>query len=246
MNSPRGLSDGLSWFGVSLLMFAFPCAAQPSGQHEPLHRGGDQDTLPNPAFGESRGSTQRVADPLTGKGAGDGLYGRFKGDVSFRGSLGLEWDAQVEVGRPLLAAELLAYQTVGLYGSYRRGIGADPVSHVLSLGATLSPLFLLRWSKAKETGHAYSDLIIDSLGVAVGAHLSTPRSGHFAEDTGLELGLLGAVPLLPRADGPWIRLRANLLTGRSSSLNEAKPGVTMWATLTWESFFFAGILAKKQ
>lgn len=188
----------------------------------------------------------RVEDPANTKGGGDGVYGRFDGDFSLRVGLGGEWDAQAAALRPLARLDWVGYQTLGLYLLYRQSVmKSDEALNIASVGISLSPLFLFRWSKALESGHAYGDLLLDSLTLSVGAALGTPRRGSFAEASGLELGLELGLPILPRADGPWLRVRGNLASGRDNLGFEQSwgGGVMLW--LDWQFFFHLGLLGQR-
>lgn len=184
-----------------------------------------------------------VEDPGHTAGAGDGVYGRFDGDFSLRVGVGGEWDAQATAVRPLARVDWVGYQTLGVYALYRQGVmDSDEAFSVASLGVTLSPLFLFRWSKALESGRAYGDLVLDSTTLSLGAALGTPRSGNFAEASGVELGLELGLPFLPRADGPWLRVRGHLASGRSDMgfAHDWGGGVLLW--LDWQFFFHVGLL----
>lgn len=184
-----------------------------------------------------------VTDPGATPGSGDGVYGRYSGDLAYRVGLGIEWDVQAQATRPLIVAELIGYQTIGTYLSYRQGLTKfDEATNVISVGATLSPLFLLRWSNAWELGYPYLDLMIDSLTVAPGLVLSTPDSGPFASSVGLELGFIAGVPILPRADGPWIRAQFNVLSARRSLGFDSAWGSSFFVYLQWQGFFNVGLL----
>lgn len=188
-------------------------------------------------------SLAHVTDPGATAGRGDGVYGRYSGDLAYRFALGIEWDAQAKATRPLIVAELVGYQTIGVYLSYRQGLTKhDEVENVISFGATFSPLFFLRWSKAAELGYPHLDLMIDSLTIAPGLALSTPPSGPFAGSVGLELGFGAGVPILPRADGPWIRARFNLLSARRSLGFDSEWGSSLFVYVEWQGFFNAGLL----
>jgi hypothetical protein len=150
---------------------------------------------------------------------------------------------QAHVGRPLLNIEWLGYQTVGAYLGFRQSVSKNDVAeNVLSLGALISPLFIWRWSEAKQAGHAYLDLTIDSLTLATGLVLATPRSERFASAPGLELGLIAGVPFLPRADGPWLKVRMDAFTGRQAMGFESSWGASCRIYLEWQGFVHAGLL----
>lgn len=182
-----------------------------------------------------RGS--RVVDPGAGKGPGDGVYGRFNGDVSVRGGAGVEIDSGSNSGRLLLTSDLMVYQLLGLGLNYRESLSNDdPYARILSAGLNLSPLFLFRFNQSSEWGYAYPDLIFDSLGLFLGPHFSQSRGGTFSDTIGLEAaGILG-VPLLGQANGPWLRGRAGVLTRRSDVSG------TFFIYLAWEGFLETGLL----
>ncbi len=187
-----------------------------------------------------------IEDPGNTAGNGDGVYGRLDGDFSLRLGVGAEWDAQAVAARPLARLDWVGYQTLGVYLLYRQGVmSSDEAFSVASLGVTLSPLFLFRWSKALESGHAYGDLVLDSIALSVGAALATPRSGPFAQASGVELGLELGLPFLPRADGPWLRVRGNLANGRGDLGFERDWGAGVMLWLDWQFFFHVGLLDNK-
>lgn len=186
---------------------------------------------------------QRVEDPAATPGTGDGVYGRFDGDFSFRVGLGAEWDMQARAARPLARLDLLGYQTLGTYLIYRQGVMIDDEAlNVVSWGVSLSPLFLFRWSRALESGRAYGDLVLDSLTLSAGLAAATPRGGAFAEALGFESALEAGVPFLPRADGPWLRCRLNIASGRSGLGFTHDWGGSVMLLLDWQAFFYVGLL----
>ena len=192
---------------------------------------------------DAQAQIKSAEDPIEKSGQGDGVYGRFEGDLSLRAGLGLEFDPSQEALRPLTLFHLAAYQTVGFYGSFRMGLAdEDSTLRVGSLGLTLTPLFLWRWSSARESGWAMGDLLLDSIGLSCGAHLTHSRLGSPVDEPGLELGALFGIPLLAKANGPWLRARAQLLTGRPPRAGEESPEGTIWLYLAWEKFFNAGLL----
>ena len=197
-----------------------------------------------PAFGSSNGTVPRVSDPLKGRSDGDGLYGRMNGDISFRGALGIEADLGTSTIRPAVLGQFVIYQTAGLYASYRESVDADdPIERILSFGVVFSPLFLWRWSNDKEWGLATADLALDSLGLVAGAHLSQPDSQSFGSAPGLELGLIFGVPLMNRANGLWLRGRAQMMTGRTSYADDPV-AASFLLSIGWEGFVYTGLLGE--
>ncbi len=182
-------------------------------------------------------------DPATNRGRGDGVYGRFNGDLSYRFALGVDLDFGTETARPLIQGDLVFYHSVGVYGAFAERIAPrDALQRSVSLGLTFTPLFLLRWSSARESGFAFWDLTLDSLGLAAGVQLAEPRYAAFAREPGFEVGFLLGLPLLARANGPWLRLRGNLVTGRPPLPDQERVEGALWLSLGWEGFFHAGIL----
>lgn len=192
---------------------------------------------------ENGSDSSRVNDPISNNSSGDGVYGRFSGDLSLRAGLGVEADLGTDTLRPALFGQLSFYQSIGLYTSFRESVeGSDPVARVLSFGGVISPLFLLRWSRDLQSGHAFADLTLDSLGIAAGAQLSQPQGGSLLDAPGLELGLVFGVPLMARANGLWLRGRAQVLTGRTAVTGQDPAAASFFAYLAWEGFFFAGLI----
>jgi hypothetical protein len=180
---------------------------------------------------------QRVEDPEGRRASGDGVYGRFDGDLSFRVGLGGEASFAGPSLRPLLLANLSLYQTLGFYTAFRKGITqVDPRLSVVSVGGSLSPLFLLRWRSNAANGSPFWDMTLDSIALTLGAHLDHPRGGSFGEVAGFEGGVELGTPLGSEAGGLWLRARANWLAGGEGS------DATAWLYLAWEEFFFAGLL----
>lgn len=183
----------------------------------------------------------QVTDPAPA-GGGDGVHGRLRGDMSFRGSVGAELSFASHHVRPLVVAEWVGYQTLGVYAAYREALPAkDPLERALSAGVTFSPLFLWRFSRANQTGRPVWDLLVDSLGLTGGVLLQQPRDARFASAVGAEFGGTLALPLMGRANGLWLRSRVLAQSG-GGALGHNPWGAVGWLTLTWEGFFYAGIL----
>ncbi len=191
------------------------------------------------AFGDSSGTTPRLEDPLQDEGPGNGVYGRFNGDLSLRIGVGTEVSLTSQNIRPLLVGNFIAYQTVGIYAAYREGLPSDSdFERALSLGLTFSPLFIWRWSEDLQWGSPYWDLLVDSIGISAAIHLAQPENGNFGQLLGAEWGLTAGFPLLGRANGLWLRTQGNIVTGK-----EALSG-TAWLYLAWEGFFYGGLLGE--
>ena len=188
------------------------------------------------AFGETHGTVERISDPHESSPQGDGVYGRLNGDLSFQIGAGAEVPFGTGSVRPLVTGDITVYQTLGLYGSYRHAVASrDPVVRALSMGVSISPLFLIRFTRSLQTGAALFDLTLDSLALTAGASFAEPVGGTLIDNVGGEFGLQAGVPLLGRANGLWLRGR-----GQISSGPDMYGAVWLW--LSWQGFVHAGIL----
>src|SRR5690606_23630613 len=112
---------------------------------------------------------------------------------------------------------------------------SDPLVRALSMGVSLSPLFLLRFPRSWETGSALFDLTLDSLALTAGAVLAEPVDGMLFEKPMGEFGLQVGVPLLGKANGLWLRTRGQFTAGPDA-------GGAAWIWFSWQGFVHAGIL----
>jgi hypothetical protein len=129
-------------------------------------------------------------------------HGRIDGDLAVSAGAG----ATVGPRGPRGAADLrLRYLfTAGLFATYEDGplvaSAAEP-RRVLTTGVELRPLFLARWLQGHESGTPRVDLLIDSLGLELGAVFVQPEGARFGARRGLQAGLGLDLPLFPRASG---------------------------------------------
>ena len=156
-------------------------------------------------------------------GGSDGLYGRFDGDVELRVQAGAAFAA----GGPALAAGLAALylSTAGVYVHYTDALGTDAplVSRSVATGLHLQPLFVGRYGLNLEQGPAFLDLLVDSLAFELGAFWSAPRRAAWDVHPGLEAALDVALPLFPRATGPFLGVRG-ALRWRPADFTAGSPG----------------------
>lgn len=170
--------------------------------------------------------------PAADEARGDGIYGRFAGDVSWSLGVGAEYDGRSASLRPDATFTLRFYQAVGLAATFSQTAHTtDPIERRLGVALVLEPLFLIRWPNFQHTGKSVLDLTIDSLGLWLGASFFEPKTGNFADQTALSLGLGAGVPLLGRAEGPWIRGRVEV------SLGLGEPIPLGLLTLEWQGFW---------
>lgn len=138
----------------------------------------------------------------------DGVYDRFDGSVALSGTL----SAELEDGAPrgALRASAHYFWVAGVYGRYSDAFGheSERPARVASFGVDLRPLFLPRFALDLEQGPAVLDLTLDSLSLTAGAYFSKPARADFGDGRGFETGVGLGVPLLGRAKGPWLDVRA--------------------------------------
>lgn len=138
-------------------------------------------------------------DPL------DTSYGRVDGDMSVVMGAGVTLAPRLP--RPSLDLRLRYLDTLGLFTTYEEGFGADTApDRVLAGGIELRPLFLGRWLQGYEWGSPRPDLLLDSVGLELGAFFAQPRDHGFGSKKGIEAGLGLEIPLMERAKGVWIGL----------------------------------------
>jgi hypothetical protein len=141
---------------------------------------------------------------------GDGLYGRFAGDVELRGAAGVA----VVAGGPMIAGEIGAryLSSAGIFVGYADAAGGRKprVLRSIAAGVEVAPFFLTRYASNAERGPAHLDLLLDSLAFGVGAFWAQPQGSAFGARPGLEIALSMSIPILPRIDGPILGVRGAL------------------------------------
>ncbi|MGZ3416775.1 MAG: hypothetical protein ACXVEE_02860 [Polyangiales bacterium] len=182
---------------------------------------------------------------------GDGAYGRTDGDASFvvgvdggtlggrklvGGDLRLRYldTAGVAVGYE----ELDAFNKAQTEGEFRRDFRA---------GVELRPLFPARFLKAHEIGNSFVDLVIDSVGLDIGA-IWIVRAFKDVPRPGMYVGLALEVPLASRANGPWVRLAGSFRWTASRLEGEDDPNGRVFAFtvgLAWHQLFGAHLVDRR-
>ena len=162
----------------------------------------------------SRPGIQPLPDSLEGGGRGDGVYGRFDGAFALAIAGGIEAAPASGAVRPSALVTTRFYQTAGLALGYSQAVmQADPLERSASASLLLEPLFLVRWSGDQEWGHAFWDLLLDSISLSAGVLLAESRGGTFGDAAAFRAGLGAGVPLLARASGPWLRFGGQIDAG---------------------------------
>lgn len=136
----------------------------------------------------------------------DGVYGRLGGntDASFKlGGLISHSRLSASVG-----ASVHYYSLLGITGDYSESLADDALQlRSFSVGSELRPLFLPRWLLGKQSGPAWLDLALDSICVGFGAYFGQVAApGEDTRGVWMSLGL--GLPVIGRASGPWLELRA--------------------------------------
>ena len=164
--------------------------------------------------------------------SGDGVYGRFEGDLDLGLGAGVEADA--ERTRGALRASVHYFSMMGVAVSYSDALGGDAgPRRVLSLAAELRPLFIPRWNRDLEHGPALLDLAIDSISLGLGAFWAEPRVGDLGDARGLELSGGFGLPLFGTSRGPWLEARGLLRWPDPARAPGERADGALLAVLSW-------------
>ena len=173
----------------------------------------------------------------------DTAHGRIDGDLSTSVAIGAAFGPR----GPRAAADLrLRYVwSAGVFATYEDGplLGspAEP-RRAFAAGVELRPLFFAKWLQGKESGNAYFDLTVDSLGLEFGAVFLQPAGTSFASKPGLQAGIGIHVPIFPRATGPVVGLHGgarwsdSALAGRDIE-SATDRSLFLLVTLGWQQVF---------
>lgn len=185
------------------------------------------------------------------KAEGDGAYGRLEGDLAV--AFGLGGGLVAATGRPLLSSDLrLRYlEAAGATVSYEEAdalghAGIGELRRAFLAGVELRPLFPIRFLKAKETGRAFFDLVLDSLALDVGTFWAV-REGDGVRRPGLYAGLAVELPITGRASGLWLRVSSSLRWAAPTLEGTHDPSgrmVVLGLALAWHETFGAGLVQR--
>lgn len=179
-----------------------------------------------PRSAHAQSASVRSASPATG----DGVYGRFDGDLDLGLGLGAEFGSAGQVA-PTLRASAHYFSIAGVYASGRIKAGAESAPSLFGLGVDLRPLFVPRWAKGYETGPGLLDLTLDSLSLSLGAFWAQRIADAPEPNRGFDAQLGFGVPLLATAAGPWLEVRGALRYPDGGKREEA-----VIFMLTWHGF----------
>ncbi len=157
-------------------------------------------------------TTSHLAEEVDGgdRARGDGVYGRFDGDLDIGLAVGLEADS--DDTRAASRLSLHYFSMIGVYGGYSDSLGeGDAVlERIVSTGIDLRPAFIPRWSRDLQQGPGALDLALDSISLGLGVWWGKPGAASFGDARGFETSLGFGIPFLGQASGPWIEARGML------------------------------------
>ena len=202
-----------------------------------LFVGGSVATSParaaEPTWTPGEASTSTIRGEVTTNGEpheGDGVYGRFDGDLALTLGLGVELDGEA---RGALLGRALYYHSAGVVLGYSDAFGADDaeLTRLGFAGIEIRPLFLPRWALDLEFNTPLLDLTLDSL--ALGA--TVYRAGRADEvggaRSGVELSLGFGVPVFARAQGLWLEVRGFLRPGLGGAAEGVLLGLSYYGAV---------------
>lgn len=218
---------------IGALVAATVFASAPASAEEPNDR--TWNDVEPPGFSSS--SPRRSST--------DTSYGRIDGDVSFTAALGATFGPRAPRGA--IDFRLRYLWTAGLFVTYEDALGgsAEP-RRALATGVEIRPLFLARWSSGYETGNGYLDLMLDSLGLEIGAAFAEPRGRPFGRP-GFQLGAGMQIPIFPNATGMFVGVHGGArwmeaaLAGESVLAAGDRSGYFL-LTIGWQQVFGAHIV----
>ncbi len=177
---------------------------------------------------------------------GNGVYGRFHGDLDIGLGLGVELDKAGARGAARLG--LHYFSMLGVYASYRDGFRRPEsgAARLVSLGVDLRPGFLPRWAEGHELDAAFPDLLLDSISLGLGAFWAEPPGHGFGSQRGFESSLGFGLPLMLRADGLWLEARGQLRWPEQAGAPDHTAVPSAFVLLSWHGFVVTPLAASQR
>jgi hypothetical protein len=176
----------------------------------------------------------------------DTSYGRIAGDLGLVVGAGAAFGPRAPRGAFDLRLRYL--ESAGLFLTYEDGFGgaAEP-TRVFAAGTELRPLFLGRWLTGRELSRGRFDLLLDSIGLELGAAFYQPSGASFASRPALQAGLGVELPLLENATGPWIGLHggarwSEVAMGSGDIAGADDRALFLAVTLSWHQVLVAHLV----
>jgi hypothetical protein len=164
---------------------------------------------------------------------GDGAYGRLDGDLTLSAGVngGVVIDDRVHPAVTGSASLELRARILDSGGLFAAGEWRPEGDSRVIVGVDLRPLFLTRFLIGLESGYQWFDLLLDSIGIDIGAAF-----GPFDHDAGvgLAIGFGLDVPLfVPErtSGGVFLRLGARYVTASAFDQVAPRGGTTDWVLL---------------
>ncbi len=186
-----------------------------------------------------------AAGPARAQGPGDGLYGRFHGDLT----LAVDAGAGVLLGdggpRAGLVGELRA-RYLDAAGPFVAGRFSPDGPDALVFGVTIRPLFPSLFFENLWTGYGFVDRLVQSLGVDLGLAVTPLDSGT---GVGFAVGFALEPPLWwsdRTGNTLALRLAARYLTAQPGDQAGPTGGLSawmLWAGLAWSGHANIGLAA---
>jgi hypothetical protein len=176
----------------------------------------------------------------------DTSYGRIAGDLSLAAGAGATFGPRAPRG--VLDLRMRYLESAGLFVTYEDALGgaAEP-ERVIAVGTELRPLFLARWLTGHELARGRLDLMLDSIGLEIGAAFYEPQEASFAPRPALQAGLGIEVPFLANATGPWLGLHggarwSEVAMGSGDIAGAADRALFLAVTLGWHQVLVAHVV----
>lgn len=178
----------------------------------------------------------------------DTSYGRIDGDLSASAGVGATFGPRAP--RAAVDLRLRYLWTAGVFATYEDGPLIDSAAEprrVIATGIELRPLFVARWLQGLQSGNAYLDMVIDSLGLELGAVFMEPTGGKLGSRPGLQLGAGMVVPILPHASGPVIGIHggarwSDSVLGGHTVDGPSDRAMYLLVTVAWQQVFGAHVV----
>jgi hypothetical protein len=167
---------------------------------------------------------------------GDGVYGRFDGDLDVGLALGLEADDDANRGVARLSVHY--FSMMGVYTTYSDALGEEALlQRFFAAGVDLRPAFVPRWSRDMQHGPGVLDLALDSISLGLGVWWAKPEARSFGDARGFETSLGMGLPLFGSASGLWIEARGMLRWADPAWAPGADPEAVGVVMLSWHELF---------
>lgn len=143
------------------------------------------------------------------RAGGDTTYGRVEGDLELAPGAGVTVASYG--ARPTLDLRARYLSMAGVFLTYEDALrpASDP-SRLLATGVELRPLFVARWLQGLEWGNPTLDLLLDSLGLELGAFFAQPPGAGFGARLGVQAALGLELPLFAHAEGLFLTLHGGV------------------------------------